>query len=138
MSALMAAPKILIVDDDSDLRAALTEILIPVAEVIQASNGIEALDLIRTEQPRLALLDVAMPGADGLQVLESARALHPSIIVIMLTTRGDVETARKALGLGASEYVTKPFDASYIRSEVARLLRPPPAAVEEKPWKLET
>ena len=126
---------ILIVDDDDDLRNSLAIILRPDYEVIEASSGAEALALIKKESPRLTLLDVSMPGIGGLEVLAAARAAVPALIVVMLTSQHDIEIAAKALNLGAVEYVTKPFDADYIRAEVSRLVRPVKSA-DDKPWKV--
>jgi DNA-binding NtrC family response regulator len=126
---------ILIVDDDDDLRRALADILAPLFKVISASNGNEALELIRKERPRLVLLDVSMPGLSGLEVLAAAKAEAPAPIVVMLTSQQDVDIAAKALNLGAVEYVTKPFDADYIRAEVSRLIGPPESS-NARPWKV--
>jgi DNA-binding NtrC family response regulator len=123
-----------IVDDDSDLRSSLAIILRPDFEVIEASNGTEALDLIKKERPRLTLLDVSMPGMSGLEVLAAAKAAVPAIIVAMLTSQQDIEIAAQALNLGAVEYVAKPFDADYMRAEVSRLVSPGKSA-DDKPWK---
>jgi len=127
--------RVLIVDDDADLRGAVASILRPLADISEACDGLQALDIIEREKPRLVLLDVSMPGASGLEVLESARALDPSLLVVMLTSDQDIEMAQKALRLGAVEYVTKPFDADYIRAEVARLLGAAKPR-EEEPWRV--
>ena len=127
--------KILIVDDDADLRSSLASVLAPLFGVIEASNGASALDIIKRERPRLVLLDVSMPGMSGLEVLEAARALDPSTIVVMLTSQKEIDMACQALSLGAVEYVTKPFDADYIRGEVSRLLGAPKPS-NDKPWRV--
>jgi putative two-component system response regulator len=131
----MMAEKILIVDDDADLRDALAIILEPLFRVIAASGGAEALELLKKERPRLMLLDVSMPGMSGIEVLAAAKTAVPALIVVMLTSQQDVELAAKALSLGAKEYVTKPFDADYIRAEVSRLIAPDKPA-DGRPWKV--
>jgi len=126
---------VLIVDDDDDLRRALAAVLSPLFEVIEACNGSEALQRIGTARPRLVLLDVSMPGMSGLEVLAAAKAAVPALIVVMLTSQQDIELAAKALRLGAVEYVTKPFDADYIRAEASRLIGPKEPA-NDRPWKV--
>ena len=128
--------KILIVDDDPDLRTSLAAVLNPLFTVFAASSGAEALDVLKKERPRLVLLDVSMPGLTGLEVLAAAKAADPALLVVMLTSQQDIEIAAKALNLGASEYVTKPFDADYIRAEVSRLTGSPDEPSNDKPWRV--
>ena len=131
----MKQPTILIVDDDEDLRRMLRGALYPVCEVIEASNGLDALCLLQRQKPRLVLLDMMMPEMGGLEVLSAARRAEPSIPVVMLTGDSDVDSAVTALERGASAYITKPFDPAYLRDEVARLLRPPPRD-GAPPWQM--
>lgn len=128
--------KILIVDDDPDLRISLAAILSPLFTVLVASNGAEALVLLKKDRPRLVLLDVSMPGLSGLEVLAAAKIADSALLVVMLTSQQDIEIAAKALNLGATEYVTKPFDADYIRAEVARLTGSPDEPSNGKPWRV--
>jgi DNA-binding NtrC family response regulator len=130
------AIKILIVDDDADLRRSLAAVLTPLFSVFAAADGAEALDVLKKERIPLMLLDVSMPGMSGLEVLAAAKALYPALIVVMLTSQQDIDIAAKALNLGASEYVTKPFDADYIRAEVTRLTGKPDVPSNDKPWKV--
>lgn len=127
---------VLIVDDNQDLRNSLALILSPICEVAQCENGAKALAFIREKSPKLVLLDVSMPGMDGLQVLAQARVINPNLAVVMLTSHQNIDLARKALNLGAAEYVTKPFDAEYIRAEIGRLLNSRKPDDPEKPWRV--
>lgn len=120
----MKSPRVLIVDDDDEMRRLLGVLLAPACEVLDASNGIDALCLLQRARPRLMLLDLAMPEMDGLEVLAAALRLAPTLQVVMLTGDADVDSAVTALNKGACSYVTKPFDPSYLREEVARLLAP--------------
>jgi DNA-binding NtrC family response regulator len=131
----MKPPKILIVDDDDDLRRMLRGALSPVCEVIEASNGLDALCLLQREKPRLMLLDMTLPEMGGLEVLSAARRAEPGTPVVMLTGDAEVDSAVTALDRGASAYITKPFDPAYLRDEVARLLRPP-AKDGDAPWQV--
>ena len=116
------AEKILIVDDDPDMLTVLRWALASVGEVMVAREGRAALRLVAEERPRLILLDVAMPGMGGIEVLQAVRLLDPTIIVVMLTGQCDIGVAKEALDCGARTYVTKPFDDNYLRGEVKRLL----------------
>lgn len=130
--------KIIIVDDDPDLRRSIRCALEPLCEVLEASNGPAALALIRRKRPRALLLDVAMPEMGGLDVLAAAKALFPAMAVIMLTGEMDLEVARAALEHGARSYVTKPFDVELLRAEVKRLLEPSRKDAQDKgrPWRI--
>ena len=131
----MKPPKVLIADDDDDLRRMLRGALSPVCEVIEASNGLDALCLLQREKPRLLLLDMVMPEMGGLEVLSAARRTEPNTAVVILTGDADVDSAVAALDRGASAYITKPFDPAYLRDEVARLLKPP-AKDGDPPWEV--
>jgi DNA-binding NtrC family response regulator len=132
------ARRILIVDDDAELRGLLRGLLAPLGEIFEAGDGPDALRAVRAEKPQLMLLDVALPGMDGLAVLEDALSIDPKLTVVMLTGDADLHVARRALEGGAREYITKPFDPKTLIGEVSRLL----AAAErdeqsrgDRPWR---
>ncbi|HEX9743178.1 MAG TPA: sigma-54 dependent transcriptional regulator [Nitrospiraceae bacterium] len=114
--------RILLVDDEAGIRASLKVVLEPVYETLTASTGQEGLDLFRRESPHLVLLDVVMPGLDGLAVLKMFREENAHIPVIMLTGTKTVKTAVEAMKLGAADYLTKPFDVEELRLVVAKAL----------------
>lgn len=126
--------KILIVDDSPDLREALLLLFGKEFAVLEARNGREGVAAFAKERPRLVLLDVAMPGMNGVETLAAIKAIDPSATVLMLTATTNIDMARKALENGAAAYVTKPFDMGFLRNEVRRLLRPHPDA-EAPPWR---
>jgi DNA-binding NtrC family response regulator len=102
---------ILIVDDNEDLRFTLSNIIKSEGyNVIESGDGTKALKLIKSCNPALMLLDMRLPGADGMKVLEEVKKFDRNIIIIMLTAFGDVKGAVKAMRLGAFDYLTKPFD----------------------------
>ena len=131
---------LLVVDDDPEMLLLLRRSLAAFGGHLEASNGMDALRLIRAKRPRLMLLDVSMPGMDGIETLREARLIDPSIIVMMLTGEYDIATAKRALDGGASAYITKPCDEVYLRAEVRRLLEtdgPRSSAAESvRPWRV--
>lgn len=91
-------------------------------EVIEAYNGMEALDRLRDSLPDLILLDVMMPDIDGFEVLRTIREVS-QVPVIMLTAKGEEDDKVKGLELGADDYVTKPFSPRELVSRVKAVLR---------------
>jgi len=91
-------------------------------EVVTASNGASALELLQERRPDLVILDIMMPDLDGFQVLELIRR-RSNIPVIMLTARGEKTTLRDALVLGADDYVTKPFSMLVLDARIRAKLR---------------
>lgn len=108
-----ARPLVLIADDEPDIRRFLRMQLEDV-DVIEASDGAEALELARLRRPQLALLDHMMPELDGVEVCKRIRADHVTrgIAVIMLTARADEQTKLSALEAGANDFLTKPFSTA--------------------------
>ena len=90
--------------------------------VIQASNGLEALDKVRDELPDLVILDVMMPDLDGFETLRILRETS-DVPVIMLTVKSEEDDVVRGLRLGADDYVTKPFNPRELSSRVQALLR---------------
>ena len=114
--------RILLVDDEAGIRASLKVVLEPTYETLSASTAQEGLDLFRRESPHLVLLDVVMPGMDGLTLLKTIREEDARIPVIMLTGTKTVKTAVEAMKLGAADYLSKPFDVEELRLIVAKTL----------------
>jgi DNA-binding response OmpR family regulator len=127
--------KILVVDDDPAVRRMLCLLFEGTAEVLQASSGEEALRLVGAERPRLMLVDMTMPGMSGLETLTAAHAAVPAMTIIMLTGKVDVELAKRALELGAVEYVTKPFDLPRLKEKVRSCLDAVPED-HGAPWRV--
>jgi two-component system response regulator AtoC len=103
--------KILVVDDEHLIRWSLEQNLKKQGyEVFTAGSGEEALKVVREETPDLMLLDIQLPGISGLEVLEKVKETEEEIIVIMVTALGVLETAVKAMRMGAYDYINKPFN----------------------------
>lgn len=130
--------KILVVDDDADTRRILRYVLAPVAPVVEAAGGAEALLLIKAERPQVVLLDLVMPEIGGLEVLEKGLILSPSLSVIMLTGQSDISVAKEALERGARAYITKPIDPRRLRETVEDLIGTGSSGDDErrKPWRV--
>ncbi len=119
----MSLKKILVVDDQYGIRLLLKEVFSKEnLTIFQASNGKQALEIIRTEKPDLILLDMKMPGMDGLELLRRLRKIDSSVKVIMMTAYGELDMVDEASRLGALTHFTKPFDIEELRSEVMRQL----------------
>lgn len=103
-------PSILVVDDEPSILQSLSGILTDEGfEVFTASNGYEALKHIEAESPDLVLLDIWMPGLDGIETLKEIKQTNPHIQVIIITGHGTIETAVKATKIGAFDLIEKPL-----------------------------
>ncbi|MDY6838542.1 MAG: sigma-54 dependent transcriptional regulator [Thermodesulfobacteriota bacterium] len=103
-------PTILVVDDESTISQALSGILSDEGyETLTAPNGYEALKLIEEQAPDLVLLDVWMPGMDGIETLQEIKRTNPFLQVIIISGHGTIETAVKATKLGAYDFIEKPL-----------------------------
>jgi two-component system KDP operon response regulator KdpE len=115
--------RILVVDDEPRMRRFVRMNLdLEGYDVIEADNGLQALDRVRDDMPDLVLLDVAMPELDGFETLEHIREAS-SVPVIMLTVKNDEEDRIRGLDLGADDYITKPFSPRELLSRIRAVLR---------------
>lgn len=126
---------ILIVDDEARMRRFIRmNMELEGYQVIEAENGMEALEQIRQHTPDLVIMDVMMPEMDGFETLELLREIS-TVPVILLTVKGEEEDKIYGLGLGADDYITKPFSPRELSSRVSAVLRraqwpaPPPRTV---------
>ena len=102
---------ILIVDDNADLRMTLSDILREEGfDTFAVEDGKAAIKKVKKVRPDLALLDIKLPGMDGVELLEEMKRIDKNLIIIMLTAFGEVKDAVRAMKLGAFDYITKPFD----------------------------
>ena len=101
---------ILVVDDEASICQSLSAILTDEGyQVLVAGSGEDALKSVDNEMPQLVLLDIWLPGIDGLETLKAIKAAHPNILVIMMSGHGTIETAVKATKLGAFDFIEKPL-----------------------------
>jgi CheY-like chemotaxis protein len=111
--------RVLVVDDEPAAVELLREFFVGKGyDVTTASSGQEALQRVKENRPHLMLLDICMPGMDGLTVLQKTRQIDQEVGVIMVTAINEEETGRQALSLGAFDYVVKPVDLAYLDRSV--------------------
>jgi DNA-binding NtrC family response regulator len=115
-------PLILVVDDDPGLRESLRLILEDEYEILDVSDGAQALDVVHSSQVDLVLLDIRLPGMDGITVLERLKAMDEHVEVILVTAVKEVRSAVAAMRLGAFDYLTKPFEEEEVLSSISRAL----------------
>jgi two-component system chemotaxis response regulator CheY len=119
---------VLIVDDSAAIRKILQRVLrqtdIPIGEVLEAGDGIEALKALNDRHVNLILSDINMPNMDGLQLLAQLKANDKwkSVPIVMVTTEGGQGKVIEAVQLGAAGYVRKPFTAEQIKEKLTGLI----------------
>ncbi len=126
MSSAMLKPgrgRLFVVDDDEDLAAFLQELLSAAGhQVTVFHDAASALVAVEERAPDLVITDMNMAGMDGFELIERVRAFDPRVSVIAITAFGSIETAVRALKLGAYDFVTKPFEPQTLRVAVDRAL----------------
>lgn len=121
----MSGELLLVADDDDDILLLVTTRLRRDGyEVVSASSGDHALALAREHRPRLAVLDIGMPGLDGLEVLEQIRGDETlrDTLVLLLTAKAQEQDVRRGYESGADAYVKKPFSPAELSTRVRALL----------------
>lgn len=119
---------VLIVDDSAAIRKILQRVLrqtdVPIGEVYEAGDGLEAIQVMKAQNIGLVLSDINMPNMDGLQLLSElkANASWKSVPIVMITTEGSQQKVVEAVNLGAAGYVKKPFTAEQIKDKLVSVL----------------
>jgi DNA-binding NtrC family response regulator len=117
------AGNILVVDDDPDIREVLADRLDSLGyRVLTAANGVEGLEVFERQSPHLVLLDIEMPGMNGLEMLAEIRKREHDTAVIMITAYGTIERAVEAMKEGAYDFIPKPFEPDHVALIVAKAL----------------
>jgi two-component system alkaline phosphatase synthesis response regulator PhoP len=130
----MAKKKVLIVDDEEDIRELVDLYLARDGyEIFACETGEQAIDIVRTESPDLIVLDLMLPGINGLDVCKKLKANRKteSISIVMLTAKGEDADVVTGLELGADDYVTKPFSGKVLAARVRRILKRIPTDDDE-------
>jgi len=111
--------RILVVDDEAEICSFLRDFLTPRGHKVEtARDGPTAIDKIMLLAPEIVLLDIVMPGMDGMKVLKEIRRIDAQLAVVMVTAVGHQEPATKCLELGAFDYITKPVDLDYLENVI--------------------
>jgi two-component system, response regulator, stage 0 sporulation protein F len=122
------APSILVVDDDTEMRALLRDVLQKEGyEVAEAKDGTEAVLALRAREHDLVLIDKNMPGPSGLDLLPGLRRVCPGSQFIMMTAYGDVPSYMEAVEKGAAEFLFKPFRMEELKTAISKALGASPA-----------
>lgn len=115
--------RVLVVDDEKNIRLTVSQVIEDMGlEADSAADGKEALQRIREKHYDLILLDLKMPGLDGMKVLKKVTDLRPDIRTIIITAHGTIDSAVEAMKTGAVDFLQKPFIPSDIRDVVSRML----------------
>ncbi len=122
MTEEVTVRSVLVVDDEVGTRESIKMILKHDYTVFLAKDAEEAFLHVKEHSPDVILLDIILPGMDGLKVLEKIKTNDPDVIVIMITATKTLKTAVEAIKLGAYDYVTKPFDIDELRLTINRAL----------------
>jgi two-component system OmpR family response regulator len=126
--------KVLVIDDEQGIRALLDTLLRRKGyDVIVAESGQKGLECFRRERPDVLVLDLKMPGMDGLTVLQQVHSLDPRMPVIILTGAGTAETEQRVRALGVTEYVEKEFSLHLLGDALKRVLALPRQPVPQAP-----
>ncbi len=118
----MEKDRILVCDDEQGVRDSLKLILEPEYDLSYVTNGEEAIERLKADNPALLILDVKMPRMGGVEALQTVKRLRPGIKVLMITGYESHDVAAQATKLGADDYLTKPFEAKKVLSKVQALL----------------
>ncbi|MBM7618673.1 response regulator [Bacillus haimaensis] len=117
----MMGQKLLIVDDQYGIRILLNEVFQKEGyQTFQAANGYQALDIVEKHSPDLVLLDMKIPGMDGIEILKRLKAINADIQVIIMTAYGELDMIQESKDLGAITHFAKPFDIDEIRDAVRK------------------
>jgi CheY-like chemotaxis protein len=117
--------RILVAEDDEIMRDLVARWLTAAGyEVVRASNGEEVIEMVREHKPAAIIMDLTMPRMDGFQVLAQFRVLGlPLAPVLLLTGRQTAEDVRRAVSLGAKDYIAKPVERGHLLSRLERILK---------------
>ena len=126
----LGRPRVVIIDDDARVASILGDFVLatrPQCSVETASNGEAGLEAVRRERPDLVLLDLRMPGIDGVEVVKRIRDMDAGIAVIVITGAGDLADASAALASGARACLRKPVDLEQFKQLVSDVLGESPS-----------
>ena len=129
--------RVLVIDDEAAIRDSLRMILeYEDYQFVGAASGQEALDVVRRERPDIVLLDIKMPGMDGMEVLRKLRALDEGLPVVMISGHGNTATAVEAIRSGAIDFLDKPLSSERVIVTLRNVLRQSELSTENRDLKV--
>lgn len=124
--------KVLIVDDQYGIRILLKEVLQKEGyETFLAANGMQAVEIVSEQKPDLVLLDMKIPGMDGIEILRKMKEVDPEIRVLIMTAYGELDMLKEATNLGALTHFSKPFDINKVRNLVKEYIAGPTSKIKQ-------
>lgn len=115
--------RVLVVDDAKFMRMRLTKLLQDAGyDVIEAANGVEAIEAYKAHRPDLVLMDITMPEMDGLTALKAIKQLAPDANVVMCSALGQESTVKESIRAGAKDFLVKPFQHERVLQAVKKLV----------------
>lgn len=114
--------KVLVIDDDPKVSWILSEGLGDTYDILSAKDGLEGLQMVSKSRPNLVLLDIKMPGMEGLEVLDKIKSMERPTEVIMLSGHGETKNVVESIKRGASEFINKPFDVKEVEIHIQNVL----------------
>lgn len=115
--------KILIVDDQFGIRVLLQELFQKEGyQTFQAADGKKALEIVTHQNPDIVLLDIKIPGMDGIEILKQIKAKDVNCRVLIMTAYGELDLIQEALDLGGVAYIAKPFDIMELRDVINKMM----------------
>jgi len=120
MSELVTKPRLLIVDDEAEVRGVLNDLLSSAYECAEAASAEEALAKLQESDHQLVISDITMSGMSGLEMIPHVKMISPDTVIVMISGMQTIESAINALRLGAFDYLMKPFDLRQAEAAVAR------------------
>ena len=116
--------KILVADDSRTSRRMLLDIIrgLEFDEIIEATDGNDAVAKFDEHQPDVVTLDITMPGMDGIEVLKTIKAKNPNVKAVMITAAAQSSKIMEAIKIGAEEFIAKPYEATQVEAALKRLI----------------
>lgn len=116
--------KILVADDSRTSRRMLLDIIrgLEFDEIIEATDGNDAVAKFEEHQPDVVTLDITMPGMDGIEVLKTIKAKNPNVKAVMITAAAQSSKIMEAIKIGAEEFIAKPYEAAQVEAALKRLI----------------
>lgn len=122
-------PRILVIDDEKDMCVFLEQVLSDEGyEVLTALSVEKGMMAVSSSRPDIVLIDKNMPAMNGIEALARIKDIDRNAVVIVMTGYGSMESVRRAMELGAFDYITKPFDLDSVKAVIKNSLRGRPAA----------